>query len=102
MRFLPRGRNRKEVVTRVITRLLISLWYEKAFFIFIFMEERKDGKSRDIISALPLRTHPVNRISEIPMRSFLRMRSHVLKDSRVMTYIFRQELTSMAEDRAEG
>ena len=23
---------RKEVVTRVITRLLISLWYEKAFF----------------------------------------------------------------------
>lgn len=36
---------RKEVVTRVITRLLISLWYEKTFFIFIFMEERKDGKA---------------------------------------------------------
>jgi methionyl-tRNA synthetase len=41
---------RKEVVTRVITRLLISLWYEKTFFILYLWRKEKMEKQRYYIS----------------------------------------------------
>ena len=39
--------------------------------------------------------HPVNRISETPMRSYWQTRSHVTRDRKDTMYFSRQELTSM-------